>query len=64
MKLGFFTDYSPAIASFAHEAGFGSLQLSAWPQSALNADTITDARVAEIRADLDDKGLELSALGY
>jgi len=30
----------------------------------LNADTITDDRIAEIRADLDARGLEVSALGY
>lgn len=64
MKLGFYTDYSEQIARFAEEAGFGSLELSAWPQSALNADTISDDRVAAIRGDLDARELEISALGY
>jgi sugar phosphate isomerase/epimerase len=64
MKLGFYTDYSEPIASFAEEAGFGSLELSAWPQSSLNADTIDDERIAEIRGDLDRRGIEISALGY
>lgn len=64
MRLGFYTDYSEEIARFAQETGFGSLQLSAWPQSALNADTISDERIAEIRADLRRRDLEISALGY
>ena len=29
------------------------MELSAWPQSSLNADEITDERIKEIRADLD-----------
>jgi sugar phosphate isomerase/epimerase len=64
MRLGFYTDYSPEIATFAQDVGFGCLQLSAWPQSSLNADTITDERIAEIRADLDQRDIEISALGY
>jgi sugar phosphate isomerase/epimerase len=64
MRLGFYTDYTPEIARFAQETGFRSLQLSAWPQSALNADTITDDEIAEVRSDLDARDLEISALGY
>ena len=40
------------------------MELSAWPQSSLNADEITDERIKEIRADLDDRDIEISALGY
>ncbi len=64
MRIGFYTDYSESIAAFAQEVGFTSLQLSAWPSSTLNADTITDDRIAEIRADLDGRDIEISALGY
>lgn len=64
MRIGFYTDYSKSIAAFAQEIGFTSLQLSAWPSSSLNADTITDDRIAEIRGDLDARGIEISALGY
>ena len=64
MRIGFYTDYSESIAAFAQEVGFTSLQLSAWPSSTLNADTITDDRIAEIRGDLDARGIEISALGY
>ena len=64
MRLGFYTDYSENIVRFAHEIGFRSLELSAWPKSSLNADTITDDRIAEIRADMDRHDLQISALGY
>jgi sugar phosphate isomerase/epimerase len=64
MRIGFYTDYSESIASFAEEVGFGSLQLSAWPSSTLNADTIDDDRIAAIRSDLESRDIEISALGY
>lgn len=64
MRLGFYTDYSRDIAQFAQDTGFTSMELSAWPQSSLNADEITDERIKEIRADLDARGIEISALGY
>ena len=38
MRLGFYTDYSRDIAQFAQDTGFTSMELSAWPQSSLNAD--------------------------
>lgn len=64
MRLGFYTDYSADIAQFAQTTGFTSMELSAWPQSALNADEITDERIKEIRVDLDDRDIQISALGY
>ena len=64
MRLGFYTDYSRDIAQFAQDTGFTSVELSAWPQSSLNADEITDERIKEIRADLDNRGIQISALGY
>lgn len=64
MRLGFYTDYTPEIAKFAEETGFGSMELSAWPQSSLNADEITDERISEIREDLQKRDIAISALGY
>ena len=64
MRLGFYTDYSREIAQFAQDTGFTSMELSAWPQSSLNADEVTDERIKEIRADLDSRDIEISALGY
>lgn len=64
MRLGFYTNYSEEVARFAQDVGFTSLELSAWPSSTLNADTVENARVDEIRRDLDSRGIEISALGY
>lgn len=64
MRLGFYTNYTPQIAAFAHRTGFKSLQLSAWPNSTLNADTISEREISEIRRDLESKDIEISALGY
>ncbi|CAN5337455.1 sugar phosphate isomerase/epimerase [soil metagenome] len=64
MRLGFYTDYSRDIAQFAADTGFTSMELSAWPQSSLNADEISDERIKEIRADLENRDIEISALGY
>jgi sugar phosphate isomerase/epimerase len=64
VRLGFYTVYSEEIAQFAQETGFRSLELSAWPQTTLNADTVTDEHLAAVRRDLDDRDIEISALGY
>ena len=64
MRLGFYSDYSEETAEFAHRVGFKSMELSAWPDSALNADTVTDKRIAEIYGDLASKDIQISALGY
>lgn len=64
MRLGFYGNYTPQTAEFAKKIGFQSMQLSAWPQSTLNADTISDAQLAEIKRDLDSKDIQISALGY
>ena len=64
MRLGFYTVYSEEIAQFAQETGFRSLELSAWPQTTLNADTVNDEHLAAVRRDLDDRDIEISALGY
>jgi sugar phosphate isomerase/epimerase len=64
VRLGFYTDYSTSIVKFASDTGFRSLELSAWPQSALNADDTSDERLAEIRRHLAEVDIEISALGY
>lgn len=64
MRLGFYTDYSPQIVRFATETGFHSIELSAWPQSSLNADEVSDQRLAEIRGHLAENDIEISAVGY
>ena len=64
MRLGYYTDYSEETAAFAAETGFTSLELSAWPDSAINPDTVSEARLEAILADLQQRDLEISSLGY
>jgi len=64
MRLGFYTDYSETVAKFAHEVGFDSLELSAWPKSALDANEVKPKALDAILKDLSSKGIEVSALGY
>ena len=64
MRLGFYANYSKETAELAHEIGFRSLELSAWPESSLNADKVSDKEIEKIRADLASKDIEISALGY
>jgi sugar phosphate isomerase/epimerase len=64
MKLGFYTNYQKDTVAFAHKVGFRSMELSAWPESYLNADKVTERRIAEVKKDLEDHNIKLSALGY
>ncbi|MCE2488772.1 MAG: sugar phosphate isomerase/epimerase [Anaerolineae bacterium] len=64
MRLGYYTDYSEETAAFASETGFTSLELSAWPDSAINPDKVSEARLEAILADLQQRDIEISALGY
>jgi sugar phosphate isomerase/epimerase len=64
MKLGFYTNYDKETVAFAHKVGFRSMELSAWPDSSLNADRTSDSRIKEVKADLEKHGIEISSLGY
>ena len=64
MKLGFYTNYDEKTVEFAHKVGFRSMELSAWPDSSLNADNVTDRRIAEVKRNLREHDVEISALGY
>jgi len=64
MKLGFYTNYDEKTVAFAHKVGFRSMELSAWPDSSLNADKVTDRRIKEVKKDLKEHDMEVSALGY
>ena len=64
MRLGFVANYSPERAQFAQETGFTCLQLSAWPGSALDPETVSASAAGEIKADLDARGIAISGLGY
>ena len=64
MKLGFYTNYDEKTVEFAHKVGFRSMELSAWPDSSLNADKMTDRRIVEVKKNLKEHDIEVSALGY
>lgn len=64
VRIGFYTNFSKDTADFAQSVGFSSLQLSAWPGSALDADTVSDRELDEIRKYLEARNIEISALGY
>ena len=64
MKLGFYTNYDHETVEFAHKVGFRSMELSAWPDSSLNAETTTDQKIREAKKDLQENDIEISALGY
>lgn len=64
MRLGFYANYSQETAAFAHQVGFRSMELSAWPNSALDADKVSDQQIEAIQSDLRSKDIEISALGY
>ncbi len=64
MRIGFYTNYTPEIAAFAERVGFRSLELSAWPHSALNPEKVTKDEIAAMRKDLDARDIQISALGY
>jgi sugar phosphate isomerase/epimerase len=64
MKLGFYTNYDEKTVEFAYKVGFHSMELSAWPNSSLNADKITDSRIKEVKKNLQTHNIEISVLGY
>ncbi len=64
MKLGFYGVYSEETVQFAAEVGFKCMELSAWPNSSLNADHITGKRLDEIMLDLQNHDIEVSSLGF
>lgn len=64
MRIGFYTNYTPAIAAFAERTGFRSLELSAWPYSTLNPTKVTKEELSAMTRDLESRDIEISALGY
>jgi sugar phosphate isomerase/epimerase len=79
MKLGFVSAILPdlslrEVVQFAAEAGFTCVELMCWPVSKaerryagvthIDVTDFTQGQADEIRATLDDAGIELSGLGY
>ena len=62
MKLGFYADYSPNTVKFAEEVGFRCMELSAWPESSLNAEKVSEKEIGNVLKDMEKRNLEISAL--
>jgi sugar phosphate isomerase/epimerase len=80
MKLGLLTAPFPEtpldeVADWTAANGFTTIEIACWPASSgdtrryagtshIDVDGISDARAAEISAGINEKGLEISGLGY
>ena len=61
-KLGVLGPYTPANVEFAKAQGFTNLILGGGRGSTLDADTITDAQIEEVKATIARSGMHVSAL--
>ena len=59
--LGVLGQYTPANVEFAKAQGFTNMILSAGPRSTLDATTVTDAQVEEVKATLSKHEMNVSA---
>jgi sugar phosphate isomerase/epimerase len=60
-RLGVLGRYTPANVEFAKTQGFTNMILSAGPRSTLDANTITDAQLEELRSVLQKNDMHVSA---
>lgn len=60
-KLGVLGTYTPANVAFANANGFTNMILSCGPRSTLDANTITDAQIADVKNTLALKQMHVSA---
>lgn len=61
-KLGVLGPYTPANVEFAKQQGFTNMILGSSPRSTLDATSITDAQIDEVKATLAKHGMYVSAL--
>jgi sugar phosphate isomerase/epimerase len=59
-KLGVLGPYTPANVEFTKAQGFTNMILNAGPRSTLDANSVTDAQVSEIKATLTRVGMNVS----
>jgi sugar phosphate isomerase/epimerase len=62
-RVGILVNYSPANIAFARKEGFTSIGLWAQANGNLSPKTVTDAKLDQIRADIQQSGLYCSVLG-
>src|SRR5690349_14259547 len=60
-RLGVLGRYTPANVAFTNAQGFTNMILDAGPRSTLDANTITDAQVADIKNTLEKNQMHVSA---
>jgi sugar phosphate isomerase/epimerase len=60
-KLGVLGRYTPNNVAFAKSAGFNNMILDAGPRSTIDARTITDAQISEIKRTLQEHEMNVSA---
>src|SRR5579875_1263624 len=60
-RLGVLGRYTPANVEFAKEQGFTNMILSAGPRSNLDATTITDAQIQDVKVTLQKYDMHVSA---
>jgi sugar phosphate isomerase/epimerase len=60
-RLGVLGRYTPANVAFTKAAGFSNMILDAGPRSTLDAHTVTDAKLEEIKKDLAASDMHVSA---
>ena len=60
-RLGVLGHYTPANVEFAKSQGFDNMILSAGPRSSLDARTITDSQLQDVKATLAKSGMHVSA---
>jgi len=61
-RLGVLGPYTEGNLAFAHEAGFNNMILGATPRTALDAATLDDAQIANIKSVIGRSGVSVSAL--
>jgi sugar phosphate isomerase/epimerase len=60
-KLGVLGPYTPANVSFARSQGFTNMILGSSPRSTLDATSITDSQIQEVKSTLTKAGMHVSA---
>lgn len=60
-RLGVLGQYTPANVAFAKETGYTNMILDGGPRSTIDATSITDAKIAEIKSTLAQHGMNVSA---
>ena len=60
-RLGILGPFTEANVAFAHQEGFTNMILGADPRSALDANTITDEKIQQVKATLDKHQMHVSA---